>query len=257
MAAEAADRLQVELQLLESMYPTQVTFDSKSRELRYHEETAHLVVRLPAGYLSDEIPQIIEARIGRDDVRDKVVQVLSDREPVGEEILDWILLSFQELSAAGTATAAEAAGVPVDHAADQTMTATGSSDPNHPASAADATAAAAPAKTTVIIWLHHLLNTAKRKQALSPASPAVAGVSKPGYPGVLLYTGPKPDVDAHVHALKQLQWQAFQVRMACDGEEGWSLAHGAGVIEVEAMKDVVAEVGEAHKAEFMAAMRMA
>lgn len=223
------DRLRAELQLLESMYPTQVTFNSRSRELRYTESTSHIIIRLPPGYLVDDLPQIIEAQIGHKDARDEIQELLSHREP-GEEILDWIILNFQELF----------------HAAEARVEETNQSTQSQPAESIG--------ETTVVIWLHHLLNTEKRKQALSPASAKVSGVSKPGYPGVLVFTGPKDEVEDHVKSLKQLKWQAFQVRLTCDEE--WKLEHGSGVVEVETMKDIVMEVGDNKKADFMAAMRM-
>ena len=106
----------------------------------------------------------------------------------------------------------------------------------------------------LIVWLHHLLNTNKRKQALSPSLPGVSGITKPGYPGVLIYSGSSEAVHEHVDALKQLNWQAFQVRYESD--EAWTFTHGEGIKEVEAMKDVVAEVGSSNKDHFMEAMRM-
>ena len=109
-------------------------------------------------------------------------------------------------------------------------------------------------KATVLVWLHHLLNTNKRKQALSPSSPEVCGITKPGYPGVLIYTGPSAAVHEHVNELKSLNWQAFQIRL--ETEDEWHLTHGHGVREVESMKEVVAEVGEARKEAFLEAMRM-
>jgi len=105
----------------------------------------------------------------------------------------------------------------------------------------------------VIIWLHHLLNTNKRKQALSPPA-GVSGVTKPGYPGVLIYAGPYDLVHEHVNELKGLNWQAFQVRL--EDDEAWIFAHGSGVREMEAMKDVVAAIGDQRKDLFMEAMRM-
>ena len=62
------------------------------------------------------------------------------------------------------------------------------------------------------------------------------------------------DVNEHVNELKQLNWQAFQVRFQANEE--WIFSHGKGVREVEAMKEVVAEVGDANKEQFMEAMRM-
>ena len=84
----------------------------------------------------------------------------------------------------------------------------------------------------------------------------VNGITKPGYPGVMNFSGPKIAVDAHVQQLKQQRWQAFQVRFEMD--ETWSLVHGLGIIEVESMAEVVAEVEKAaeQKDVFMEVMKM-
>jgi hypothetical protein len=89
--------------------------------------------------------------------------------------------------------------------------------------------------------------------ALAPAA-SVSGVTKPGYPGVLVYSGPANAVREHVNELKGQNWAAFQVRMEAD--EAWEFAHGTGVKEVESMGDLVAEVGEARKEEFMQVMKI-
>ncbi|KIW19894.1 hypothetical protein PV08_00469 [Exophiala spinifera] len=103
-----------------------------------------------------------------------------------------------------------------------------------------------PPSKTVIIWLHHLLATSKRKLAVSQphvnsnsnsnsttktakakakptsASPpsvsasTISGMTKPGYPGILLFSGPRDLVDAHVKELKDLNWQAFSKRYDSD-----------------------------------------
>ncbi|EXJ90514.1 hypothetical protein A1O1_03617 [Capronia coronata CBS 617.96] len=106
---------------------------------------------------------------------------------------------------------------------------------------------------TVIIWLHHLLALSKRKLAVTPttttttisttgttmsssssSSPSssnsisISGLTKPGYPGIMVFSGPKDLVDAHVRELRGLNWQAFQVRYDSDDEKedgmGWSMA---------------------------------
>jgi hypothetical protein len=87
--------------------------------------------------------------------------------------------------------------------------------------------------------LHHLLNTNKRKIALSPppVTPPVCGLTKPGYPGVLVYSGPSVAVTQHVNNLKAKNWKAFQVRY--EEEKLWHFAHGVGVKEMESMSEVV------------------
>jgi hypothetical protein len=112
---------------------------------------------------------------------------------------------------------------------------------------------------TVIIWLHHLLATSKRKQALSPEgldSASITGITKPGYPGVLIFSGPAAAVDTHVQALKHLRWQAFQVRY--EAYETWEFKHGNGIIEVETLGEVVTELEKVVKGKetFMEALKI-
>jgi hypothetical protein len=139
------------------------------------------------------------------------------------------------------------------------------------------------APKTVIIWLHHLLATSKRKLAINPtltasmstsssatnnsttATSSLSGMTKPGYPGIMIFSGASALVDAHVRELKDLNWQAFQVRYDSteadggdDGDEGsnrrWKFAHdeekdaiatgtttrGTGkIVEVETMAELV------------------
>ena len=128
-----------------------------------------------------------------------------------------------------------------------------SSQSPEPPNSSETTDGSESGDATVIVWLHHLLNTNKRKLALSP-DPSVSGITKPGYPGVLMYSGPAKAVREHVNELKGQNWAAFQVRL--EEAEAWEFSHGKGVREVEAMGDVVAAVGEARKAEFMQAMKI-
>ncbi|KAK5687770.1 hypothetical protein LTS10_001910 [Elasticomyces elasticus] len=229
MAHNASERLSAELALLEAMYP-EVLYNAKAREVRYKAESGSFTVRLPSEYLSDggSLPDVLSASVGSKDVRQPLKRRI-DSLPPGEEVLDSIIAAFDELVQEH-----------VDHAAAD----------DH---ASTSVTHAAETKATIIVWLHHLLNTNKRKLCLSPP-PGVSGVTKPGYPGVLLYSGVAAAVHEHVNELKQQNWAAFQVRL--EDDEEWTFAHGSGVVEVEAMKEIVAEVGEARKDLFMEAMRM-
>lgn len=153
----------------------------------------------------------------------------------GEEILDSIIYGFNDL-------ASSSSSIPESTT---TTTTTTTADP----STSQPTASA-----TVIIYLHHLLATSKRKLAISPTN--ISGITKPGYPGVLIFSGSATDVWAHVNELKSLKWQAFQVRL--ESEEEWEFKHGKGVVEVEGMGDVVAEIDvqPGRKEMFMESMRM-
>ncbi|KAH9827583.1 hypothetical protein Tdes44962_MAKER02841 [Teratosphaeria destructans] len=223
------ERLSAEIALLESMYPEQMYYNEKARELTYRSDNGSFHLRLPDGYPQNALPSVLSASQGKTDLREQLRQHIAKLEP-GEEVLDEIILSFGEL--------AERAAL--------------SSDATHPPDEKD------PVKedksSTIIVWLHHLLNTNKRKQALSPSCSGVSGITKPGYPGVLIYSGPSKAVHEHVNELKGLNWAAFQVRL--EEDELWTFSHGSGVSEVEAMKDVVAEVGDDRKGPFMEAMRM-
>ena len=232
MSGNEDERLQSEISLLEAMYPEQVTFDSKACELRFNSEQASFTLRVPAGYLDEELPEVISASFDRRDGRELLKRSIT-KCPVGEEVLDSIITSFNELS--------ESHQLGEDMHADNSNT-------KENCESLDS------GKATVIVWLHHLLNTNKRKQALSPPSSTVCGITKPGYPGVLVYSGPAAAVHEHVNDLRQLNWQAFSVRLESDEE--WTFQHGTGVKEFETMKEIVADTGEDKKEQFMEAMRM-
>jgi hypothetical protein len=88
--------------------------------------------------------------------------------------------------------------------------------------------------TIVLIWFHHLLSTTKRKDIL--ALPSLRGISKPGYPGILVLQGPKGDVDDAIAELKGMRWQAMQVRAELEGHDK---VLEEGVHEVESVAEVV------------------
>lgn len=226
MTSEHDERVSTELELLQSIYPDQVVFTAKGRELTYTSTYGNLKLRLLDGYLQDSLPEVISASAGKQDLRDQVKQQV-EQCVIGEEVLDAVINDFIELNSTS---------VSEEIASENTVT-TANDD----------------AKATIIVWLHHLLNTNKRKLALHPAA-SVSGITKPGYPGVLIYSGPAKDVQEHVNELKSQKWQAFQPRL--ETEDEWTFKHGKGVVEVEAMKDIVADIGDERKEEFMEAMRM-
>ncbi|KAF2722279.1 hypothetical protein K431DRAFT_222308 [Polychaeton citri CBS 116435] len=234
MGSGEDERLQVELSLLTSMYPKQVQWDERARQLDYHAERSSFAIRLPEEYLSTGLPYVITANAGKLDMSESLRHIIKEC-PIDEEILDSIILSFND------AIEAAELGEPEGQIGKAASTASSNEARNNKVA-------------TVVVWLHHLLNTNKRKQTLSPASNAVSGITKPGYPGVLVYSGEAVAVYEHVNELKQLNWQAFQIRLESDEE--WSFEHGKGVIEVEAMKEVVADIGEKRKDLFMESMRM-
>ncbi|KAK0895534.1 hypothetical protein LTR91_012770 [Friedmanniomyces endolithicus] len=193
------ERINTELSLLETMYPDQVQYIAKAREVKYKSTTGAFALRLPSGYLSQsaDLPEVLSASAGNKDLREPLKQQVGTLPP-GEEVLDSIISVFDDL----------AEGVVGKHK-----------------------------------W--RVEATARVARLLT---------AKPGYPGVLLYSGPAEAVHDFVNELKQQNWQAFQIRL--EVTEEWLLRHGTGVIEVETMKEVVAEVGEARKDVFLEAMRM-
>ncbi|KAF2761859.1 hypothetical protein EJ05DRAFT_187037 [Pseudovirgaria hyperparasitica] len=232
---EQSTRVAVETSLLESMYPDSIQFDTNLQDLTYTTLHAKLIVRLPSTYPASSPPDIISAftkGTHHVDLRSQMKGAVA-RLPVGEEILDSVIAAFDRLveesvhDSTGLDPISRASG---DESADE------------------------HGKKTVLIWLHHLLNTSKRKQALASADAAISGVSKPGYPGVLIFSGAATNVDEHVNGLKGLNWAAFQVRLEKDEE--WVFSHGTGVKEVESMADVVREIGEERKEVFLEVMKM-
>ncbi|CAG5177731.1 uncharacterized protein ALTATR162_LOCUS8353 [Alternaria atra] len=219
MSDQGPTRLETELELLEAMYPDQTHYDPKSRELKFsHNDHASLLLRLPESYPELGLPDIISATdAAKDDLRIRVKYAVTELELAeGEEVLDAIVAAFQQV---------------VESAPAKSNMTPANSDSK--ADANDNTS------KTVIVWLHHLLNTNKRKIALLPpaVTPPVSGLTKPGYPGILVYSGPSVAVTEHVNDLKAKNWQAFQVRY--EGEELWHFTHGMGVKEMESMSDIV------------------
>lgn len=219
MSDHGPTRLETELELLEAMYPDQTHYDPRSRELKFsHDNHASLLLRLPESYPELGLPDIISATdAAKNDLRTRVKVAVKDIGLAeGEEALDAIVAAFQQVVDSAPATS--------DASSDTT------------AGANDNTS------KTVIVWLHHLLNTNKRKLALlpPPSTPPVSGITKPGYPGVLVYSGPSAAVTEHVNTLKAQNWQAFQVRY--EEEELWHFVHGASVKEMESMSEVVKSV---------------
>ncbi|GJN92109.1 hypothetical protein Rhopal_005138-T1 [Rhodotorula paludigena] len=71
---------------------------------------------------------------------------------------------------------------------------------------------------TVLLWSHHLLATSKRKDIVAWSTELeLYGLSKPGYPGVIIVEGLAHNADEFVCRIKQLQWKALQVRCELDG----------------------------------------
>lgn len=256
-ADEPEERLGNELELLEAMYPGCITFDSRGRELKYSPTSARdgltkelLVLRLPDNYPAKGQPDLITAKDSKGlDARTQASAAFSGLAIVeGEEALDAFILAFQDFIN--------------ESAAD--------SSPQDIAIITSAKETKQPRKT-VVIWLHHLLNTNKRKLALSPGldGESVSGLTRPGYPGVLVFSGPKDAVDSHVAELRSQRWQAFQVRYDSEQDGGhgtgggndddddlaWGFEHSKGVREVESLGDMAQGITRAeHRETFLRVM---
>jgi hypothetical protein len=242
MSDQEPTRLEMELELLEAMYPGQTHYYSKSREFKFSDDShASLLLRLPDAYPETGMPDVISATdTVKNDLRTRVKDILREQGLAeGEEALDAIIVAFHQVIESAP---------------------THSNPTEQDTTSATRTHSKTDTSKTVIIWLHHLLNTNKRKLALSPPpSPSlVSGLTKPGYPGILIYSGPSSTVTEHVNTLKAQNWQAFQVRY--EEEELWQFAHGLGVKEVESMSDIVKGVetkdgvGNRQKEEFLKAV---
>jgi hypothetical protein len=236
MSEHDPSRLETELELLDAMYPEQASYTPKARELKYTQNGALLHLRIPESYPESGLPDVIAASdASKTDLRASTKAAIKELGLTeGEEALDAVIAAFQ-----------------------QALETSKTTHPQPNTTSDDSTEA--DASKTVIIWLHHLLALTKRKLALSPN--ALSGITKPGYPGVMIFSGPAPAVTEHVNTLKAENWQAFQVRY----EEAslWSFSHGKSIQEVETMAEVVKaisleasapEKGAAQKFEFLKAV---
>ncbi|KAI0544909.1 hypothetical protein F4679DRAFT_589015 [Xylaria curta] len=241
MEAEAAERFEAELELLLAMYPDSLSFSPKARELKYShygddEASAKLhavlLLRLPDTYPIDGSPEVISATGHyKEDLRSATKAAFgSIGAPAGEEVLDALLLAFKDLVSS-------------------------QEDPTETIGRPESQRTNALVNRTVIIWLHHLLNTNKRKLALNPsmAGSKVSGITKPGYPGVLIFSGERDAIESHVAELRNQRWQAFQVRYDTDDggvlSEIWRFKHGEGIREVESMSDVAQSIIDSRQRE--------
>lgn len=225
------ERLEAEIMLLEATYPDQASYEEHARELKFTGENhSSLVLRMPQDYPGASVPEVLSATgSAKQDLREALRKRINALQ-AGEEVLDIVVNAFQELVESAPQSAA------------------GAPQKSHK----PAREGPSQGSLTIIIWLHHLLATSKRKLALAPHS-TISGITKPGYPGVMLFTGPAAAVREHVDTLKQQNWQAFQIRF--EENEAWSLAHGKGVKEVESMGEAVKEVG-VRKDTFLEAMKI-
>jgi hypothetical protein len=215
MSEQESSRLELEIELINAMYPEQADYNPKSRELKFTQDGATVQLRLPESYPESGHPDVIAASDAeRSDVRAQTKAAVNELGLMeGEETLDAIIAAFQQVLESNSS----------------------SEDQKQQLSTNAKLAKDVDSSRTVIIWLHHLLALTKRKLALSPTT--LSGLTKPGYPGIMIFSGPSSAVTDHVNMLKAENWQAFQVRY--EEDELWEFAHGKGVEEVETMAEVV------------------
>jgi len=229
----AGERRVTEIELLKAMYP-ELEWNEQRQELKYTTEGgASILIRVPNDYPGTNLPTLISAvHKDKTDLRTLMKSKIDDLHlPLDEEIIDEIVQAFEELLQMHVDAVHQ-------HDDGETMDVGRSK------------------YKTVIVWLHHLLNTNKRKLALHPTLDAekITGLTKPGYPGILLYTGDAVAVEAHVSELKCQRWQAFQVRFE-ESSVPWSFEHSSGIREVESMSEVVQEISdEKNQQEFLKAV---
>lgn len=106
----------------------------------------------------------------------------------------------------------------------------------------------------ILIWTHHLLALSKRKDIIQWSSELhLNGISKPGYPGIIIVEGDGLEVDEFITRIKGLNWQAITVRH----EETDTLRRLDGFHEVSDMSDVSKRMeGAGLRDMFMTAMKI-
>ncbi len=226
----------MEIDLLKAMYETSVDFKPNASEVVFKSSEycgAHFVLRLPENYPHKGRPLVLSAcDSSKHDLRQELAVFIGDLGDEEGEVLDVIFQKFIDLLQA--------------QQSDSGIT-----------KAISCQAESVSSSKTVIIWLHHLLATSKRKLALHPSvsNDLVCGITKPGYPGVMLFTGPRQAINEHLAELKALNWQAFQIRY--EEEEKWDLTSDGnekGIVEVETMAEVVQRIPEGLRQQFLKAI---
>ena len=240
------ERQSAELVLLQSMYPTEVTFNTPNNEppdlsspdasdpsftLKINDDYT-LELSLPPTYPETNLPTAYLTCSGhiqtstRKQARSLLSSVLADITP-GTECLDILVQSLTEQISTLTASPHH----------DQTQTSSNHSSSTKSKPHTDRI------KTT-LLWSHHLLATSKRKDIVSwSRSLRLHGYSRPGYPGAILVEGTEDDVDEFVSRIKELRWQALQVRGEEMSEERRLRGNEAfGTKEVESLGDLAEEL---------------
>lgn len=165
-----------------------------------------------------------------------MAMIVDDQAP-GLEVLDLIVTSFTDvlptLINKPTANSSSSSS-----SSTTASTSTNGQETNGTVNATPSTDKAKPIKR-IVIWSHHLLATSKRRDIQSWSKDlCLGGFARPGYPGAVFAEGDQDQIDEFVRRLKQLRWQALQVRceevvekrICGDGREGVREVEGLGEI---------------------------
>ncbi|GAB7356285.1 hypothetical protein MBLNU459_g7090t1 [Dothideomycetes sp. NU459] len=231
-----------ELTLLSTMYPSEFSwrsdpppdlerpdFPDPSFALTL-DPSYTLEITLPPDYPSDGKPNAYLSCAGhvdtahRKSARAALSKIVVDQES-GVEILDLIVTAFvQSLPGLAPLESAE----PVSTAGSGKMSDQHAGTRRQPSHAIK----------RVVIWSHHLLATSKRRDIQVWSKELnLSGFARPGYPGAVFAEGDEDQVDEFVGRLKQLRWQALQVR-AEEKVDARVCGNGEGVEEVEGLGDI-------------------
>lgn len=231
---EKLERQYNEISLLQTMYPDEMTItkapaSSEDAEVEIRLDKSHtLVFTLP----SREYPVSVKPHVlldfgshvpnsDRKELRARLKDVVEQQES-GVECVDLIIGDFKsQLESFEILKGASGAGQDAEKSSNAEKSVKG---------------------MRVVLWMHHLLATSKRKAILQLSKElGLAGFSKPGYPGSVYVEGEAEAVRSFVDELKSMRWQAIQER-ATDEVLLSSLTllgkGAAGVREVEGLGDI-------------------
>ncbi|KAL1637772.1 hypothetical protein SLS56_000327 [Neofusicoccum ribis] len=230
-AAENRERQENEVALLESMYPDELEIIKQPKgldeefELEIHLDPAHSLsfVLSPRTYPASSAPQVFLSfgsdvpNDTRKCLRARLREIVEQQEP-GIECVDLIIGDFRQTLDDMSAAADDSSSHNVDQ------------NPNPHAAETEG--------LRVVLWMHHLLATSKRRAIVQLSKElGLGGFSKPGYPGSVYVEGEAAAVRTFVDELKSMRWQAIQER-ATENAQMSSLTLAPGIQEVQGLGDI-------------------
>ncbi|KAL0259334.1 hypothetical protein SLS55_005070 [Diplodia seriata] len=231
IAAENRERQLNEVTLLESMYPEELQIIKHPKgldddlELEIRLDPAHSLsfVLSPKTYPASSGPQVFlsfgsdVSNDSRGQLRAHLRDIVDQQEP-GIECVDLIIGDFRQALDDFNASAREK---DVQRAGQH--------------SGPDASQTQA---LRVVLWMHHLLATSKRRAIVQLSRElGLGGFSKPGYPGSVFVEGEATSVRTFVDELKSMRWQAIQERASATVPTT-SLVLPSGIQEVQGLGDI-------------------